>query len=292
MDRVGQQSVAQALLKLEKLDKNHFRNCYNQDSQIGMMFGGQLLAQGLAAAQESAPPWAIHNCNAYFPSPGSSRKLVEYRVESVRDGKRFANRRVTGIQDGKIILDMLCAFNAAGAGLEHQLSRAPKVAPPEDLIPEIEFVKANAEKLPEMAVAVFSQPFPVELCAVDVEKIFLDRSANPQRNYWFRMPSASSLSTQAQHDCILSFLSDYRLGAAAMAPHLSPVELERMIIATLNHSMWFHQPAKTDEWLLYTTDSPWAAHGRGLARGAIYNREGELVVTAIQELMIGIRDAP
>ncbi|MFV8817534.1 acyl-CoA thioesterase [Haliea sp. E17] len=282
--------VAQALLALEKLDQNHFRNCYNQDNQVGMMFGGQLLAQGLAAAQETTPPWPVHNCSACFPSPGSSRKPVEYRVEIVRDGKRFANRRVTGVQDGKLILDMLCAFNAAGPGLEHQLSTAPEVPPPEGLVPEIEFVRKNAGKLPAIVVAAYTQAFPVDVRVVDMEKVFFDRSAGPQRDYWFRMPSAGGLSLQDQHDCMLAFLSDYRLGAAAIASHLSPLELERMIIATLNHSMWFHQPAKTDEWLLYTTDSPWSGGGRGLARGAIYNRDGELVATVIQELMVGIRD--
>lgn len=288
--RVPESDVAQALLKLETLDKNHFRNCYNQDSQVGMMFGGQLLAQGLAAAHETAPPWTVHNCNACFPSPGSSREPVDYRVGIVRDGKRYANRRVTGMQNDAVVLDMSCTFNAERPGLEHQLFTAPQVAAPEDLIPEIEFVRANADKLPKIAVAAFTQPFPVEICVVDATEIFIDRSAGPQRNYWFRMPSASGLSSEAQHNCILSFLSDYRLGVAALAPHLSPVEIERMIIATLNHSMWFHRPAKTNEWLLFATDSPWAGQGRGLARGAIYNREGELIATAIQELMIGIRD--
>ncbi len=284
--------VAQALLELEALGHNRFRNCYNQDSQAGMMFGGQLLAQGLAAAQETTPPWSVHNCNAYFPSPGNSREPVEFSVEVVRDGKRFANRRVTGVQDGKIILDMLCAFHAAKGGPEHDYCPPPQVPPPEDLIPEIEFVKKHADSLPAIAAAAFSQAFPVEICIVDAEKIFIDHSADPRRNYWFRMPSACGLSSEAQQNCILAFLSDYRLGAVTLAPHLSPVALERMIIATLNHSMWFHQAVDTSDWLLFATDSPWAAHGRGLARGAIYNREGELVATAVQELMVGIRDLP
>ncbi len=289
---VPDSEVAQALLDLERLGENRFRNCYNQDSQIGTMFGGQLLAQGLAAAQDTAPPWPAHNCNAHFPSPGSSKTPVEYHVEIVRDGKRYANRRVTGSQNGRIILDMLCAFSAEGTGLEHQHVRPPPVSPPEELMTEIEFVNANAGKLPKIAVAAFSQPFPVEICVIDADKIYFDKSTQLQRSYWYRMPSASGLSTTGQHNCILSFLSDYRLGAVALARHLSPIEVERMIAATINHSMWFHQPAKTDDWLLFATDSPWAAHGRGLARGAIYNREGDLVATVIQELMIGIRDVP
>ncbi len=282
--------VAQALVELEELGENHFRNCYNQDSQVGMMFGGQLLAQGLAAAQKTVASWRVHNCNAYFPSAGSSREPVEYYVEVVRNGSRYANRRVTGMQGSKVILDMLCAFTAEGPGLEHQLTQPPAVPRPEDLLAESEFVRSNSEQLPEIAVTALSLPFPVEIRVVDAEKMYLEGSLQTSRNYWFRMPSAARLSTPAEHNCMLAFLADYRLGGVALAPHLSPVEIERMIVMTLNHSMWFHQSANAHEWLLYTTDTPWAGHGRGLARGAIYNQKGELIITAVQELMVGVRD--
>lgn len=287
-----QSDTAQALLNLERSSDSRFRSTYNQDSQVGMMFGGQLLAQGLAAAHETVPPWSVHNCSAHFPRPGSSKVPVEYHVENVRDGKRYANRRVRAFQADKIILDMLCAFSAETTGLEHQHSNPPEVPPPAALQTEIEFVTANADKLPKQAVAAFSMPFPVEVCVIDAAELYLDRSTHLRRNYWYRMPSASGLSTVDQHNCILSFLSDYRLGAVALAPHLSPVEVERMMAATINHTMWFHQPTKTDDWLLLSTDSPWAGHGRGLARGEIYNRTGKLVATVMQELVVGVRDVP
>ena len=282
-------NVATALLQMKSIGDNHFRNCYNQDNQLGMMFGGQLLAQGLAAAQQTVPPWAVHNCNAYFPSPGSSKELVEYHVEIIRDGRRFANRRVVGSQGDKQILDMLCSFHDPKGGPEHQHGDLPNVAPPEALLKEQEFIKINAHRLPDITVAALSLPFPVETCVVDADKIYLEGCNSHQRNYWFRMPSASSLTEDAQQSCILAFLSDYRLGAATLAPHLPAVDVDKMIIATLNHSMWFHRTSRTDEWLLFVTDSPWASEGRGLARGSIYNRSGQLVASAVQELMVGIR---
>ena len=49
--------------------------------------------------------------------------------------------------------------------------------------------------------------------------------------------------------------------------------------------MWFHRPARADEWLLYVLDSPSAQGGRMLSQGSIFNRSGELVATVAQEMM-------
>ena len=289
INNVPQSEIAEALLKLEKVAENRYQNSFNQDNQLGVMFGGQLLAQGMAAAQQTAPSWPVHNCNAYFPSPGSSREPVEYQVENVRDGKRYANRRVLGLQGGRTILDMLCSFNDPRQGIEHQTSAIPDLEPPESMPTEKEFIRANADRLPDMVVAALTLPFPIEICAVDIDKIYFEGCKEPKRHYWLRFPSADKINDDAGHACLLAFLSDYRLGSTPFAPHLSPLEVDRLIVATLNHSLWIHRPVRTDQWLLFTTDSPWAAKGRGLARGSMYNREGQLIATAVQELMVGVR---
>ena len=40
---------------------------------------------------------------------------------------------------------------------------------------------------------------------------------------------------------------------------------------------------RVDEWMLYDQDSPTAAGGRGLGRGLIYDANGDLVVSVVQE---------
>ena len=287
---VTEKDIAAALVDIEPIGNNRFLNTYNQDNQFGVLFGGQLLAQGVVAAQQTVGNREIHNCNASFPFAGSSKKPIEYHVEIVRDGKRFSNRRITGRQGDKILLDMLCTFQECQQGLEYQLNDAPQVDLPESITTEIEFFRSHAEQLPRKTVEAFTLPFPVEICTLDAEKLYLEESRQPQRSYWFRLPSAESLTSAAQHNAILAFLADYRLGGVALAPHISPLAVHRFLIATLNHSMWFHCQASTDEWLLYVTDCPWTGKGRGLARGSIYNREGKLIVSAVQELMVGIRE--
>ena len=56
--------------------------------------------------------------------------------------------------------------------------------------------------------------------------------------------------------------------------------------SSLDHAMWFHRPFRADEWLLYTQESPVAAGARGLARGELFTRDGELVVSVVQEGLI------
>jgi acyl-CoA thioesterase-2 len=57
-------------------------------------------------------------------------------------------------------------------------------------------------------------------------------------------------------------------------------------MASLDHAMWFHRPFRADEWLLYAQDSPTASGGRGLGRGLMYNRSGDLVASVTQEGVI------
>jgi acyl-CoA thioesterase-2 len=59
-----------------------------------------------------------------------------------------------------------------------------------------------------------------------------------------------------------------------------------MMVASLDHAIWFHREARVDEWLLYTMDSPGAQGARGLARGLIYDRAGHLVASVAQEGLI------
>ncbi|MFN2505240.1 MAG: acyl-CoA thioesterase, partial [Acidimicrobiales bacterium] len=56
-----------------------------------------------------------------------------------------------------------------------------------------------------------------------------------------------------------------------------------VMLASLDHAMWFHRDFRADEWLLYEQDSPVAYGARGFARGSIYTRAGELVVSVVQE---------
>jgi acyl-CoA thioesterase-2 len=47
--------------------------------------------------------------------------------------------------------------------------------------------------------------------------------------------------------------------------------------------MWFHHPARADEWLLYALDSPSSSCARGYNRGQVFTAAGQLVASTMQE---------
>jgi acyl-CoA thioesterase-2 len=55
--------------------------------------------------------------------------------------------------------------------------------------------------------------------------------------------------------------------------------------------MWFHRPARADEWILYTQTSPTAQGGRGLALGRMFAADGRLIASAAQEGMLRIKES-
>ncbi len=61
-------------------------------------------------------------------------------------------------------------------------------------------------------------------------------------------------------------------------------------MASLDHAMWFQRPFRADEWMLYTSESPAAAGGRGLASGRFFDRSGRHLVSVVQEGMIRVVD--
>jgi len=99
---------------------------------------------------------------------------------------------------------------------------------------------------------------------------------------WFRavdrMPDDPLL-----HTCVLTYASDFYLMPTALRPHGVTWIGGPMIVASIDHAMWFHRPARVDEWLLYTMESPSAQNARGFARGLIYDRGGKLVASVAQE---------
>jgi acyl-CoA thioesterase-2 len=59
-----------------------------------------------------------------------------------------------------------------------------------------------------------------------------------------------------------------------------------MLMASLDHALWFHRPFRADDWLLYAQDSPSASGARGFTRGSIFTADGRLVASVAQEGVI------
>lgn len=284
------QLVAQlsALLDIEELDTDLYRGP-RQPGGVGRVFGGQVIAQALQAAQRSTDgERTAHSLHAYFMRPGDEDHPILYRVVRDFDGRSFANRRVIAMQKGKPILNMTASFQRAAEGLHHQAAM-PDVPMPEDLRSERDLRAEIEGQVPEKFRRFFLRARPIEIRPVSPRNWFNPTPQDPAQHSWFRVIGPLP-DDPALHRAMLAYASDMTLLGTCMLPHGVSWMTGAVQTASLDHAIWLHEPFRFDEWLLYTTDSPWAGHSRGFNRGRIYARDGRLVASVAQEGLIRVKD--
>jgi acyl-CoA thioesterase-2 len=282
------------LLALERIEENLFRGQSQDLGWGGSVFGGQVLGQSLSAAVQTVPPERqAHSLHAYFLRPGDVRKPIVYDVDRIRDGSSFTTRRVVAIQSGKAIFNLAASFQRDEDGFVHQ-DTMPEAPAPESLSTEQErlatVIKELVPLFGERARERAEAPRPFEMRPVELVDDPLRPSPQPpHRMVWLR--AAGRLPDDpALHRYLLAYASDHSFIGTALLPHGVTWLTPTMQVASLDHVMWFLQPFRVDEWLLYVMDSP-AAHGaRGLVRGRVFTRDGRLVASTAQEGLIRQRE--
>lgn len=274
------------LLDLETLEVNMFRG-RTSDEGWKRVYGGQVIGQALVAASRTVEePRPAHSLHAYFIRPGDPEAPILYLVDRDRDGKSFTTRRVVAIQHGEPILNMSASFQVEEPGVEHQFDM-PDVPGPEGLIDERTQLLAMADRIPERLHKLWLRERPIELRHVEPYDPVAPQHLPPRRNIWFRV--ASPLPDDlALHQCMLAYASDMALLGTSTLPHGISNADPKLQMASLDHALWFHTRFRTDEWLLYSMDSPRAAGARGFNRGSIFTRDGRLVASVAQEGLIRV----
>ncbi len=275
------------LLDVEQLDTDLYRG-RRQPGGVGRVFGGEVIAQALQAAQRSTEGKPAHSLHAYFMRPGSEDHPTIYRVVRDFDGRSFATRRVIAMQQGQPILNMAASFQTPEDGLTHQ-DTMPDVAPPETLKTEAELRLEIADKMRPEHRAWLLRPRPIEIRPVTARNWFQPEKREPVQMSWFRICSAIG-DDPALHRAILSYASDMALLGTSMLPHGIHWMTHKLQSASLDHAVWLHEDFRADDWLLYVTDSPWTGHARGFNRGKIFARDGRLVASTAQEGLMRLRD--
>ncbi|MDR3499930.1 MAG: acyl-CoA thioesterase II [Parvibaculum sp.] len=271
------------ILDLEQIEVNLFRG-HSPDVSWQRVFGGQVIGQALVAAYRTVEDRVCHSLHAYFIRPGDPKIPILYEVDRSRDGKSFTTRRVVAIQHGKQIFNLAASFQVPEKGFEHQ-AQMPDVPAPEDLPSERELRKAVEDRLPEHIAKHFSRPRPIEIRPVNPQDYIDPAPMEPLNHVWFRARKEIG-DDIALNQCILAYASDMTLLDTCIRPHGVSWVSGKLQSASLDHAMWFHQPFRADEWVLYTQDSPSASGGRGFNRGSIYTRDGRLVASVVQEGLI------
>ena len=286
------------LLELEKIDRDIFRGMTHAGAPM-RTFGGQVAAQALVAAGRTAGERQVHSLHSYFLRPGNPEQPIIYLVDRLRDGGSFTTRRVAAVQSGETIFSLSASFKDAEESGSHQ-SKMPAVRPPQD---SLDLYKAAEEagETEDRAAAVaklvieLRGPDPTSRFAgshipadENEEAIGLLDDEIPRRRFWMRaggqLPDDPLL-----HVCALAYRSALTLaGTATLHLDIPPPEL---MLASLDHAMWFHRPFRADEWLLFSVVSPSSADGRGIAIGEYWSEDGRLVASVVQEALIRRRKA-
>ncbi|HEY6924543.1 MAG TPA: acyl-CoA thioesterase II [Steroidobacteraceae bacterium] len=274
------------LLELEQLEVNLFRG-ESRDIGSPQVFGGQVLGQALTAASATVEGRIVHSLHAYFLRRGDFKAPIVYQVDRSLDGHSFSNRRVIAIQHGQQIFNMAASFHVQEEGLDHQV-KMPVVPRPEELPDSSRLPGELLERLPERMRKFIEQPRPFEFRSVQPIDYLRPGRSEPARQLWFRavgrLPDDEKL-----HRSLLAYVSDYFLLDTATLPHGMSSLHGSLIMASIDHAMWFHRPLRVDEWLLYAVESPSASGARGFARAGLFSLDGRLVASTAQEGLVRIK---
>ena len=276
------------ILDIERLEENLFRGL---SPQVGWqrVFGGQVIGQALVAANRTVNGRLAHSLHAYFLRAGDPSVPIIYNVDRIRDGGSFTTRRVVAVQHGQAIFSMAASFHKEETGLEHQI-KMPEVPPPESLPSEAELKACLIDRVPPQVKAYWERERPIEIRPVDLSRYLTPGNHAPSQQVWIRA-TGELPNDQSLHQCVLAYASDFTLLDTALIAHGRFVFDPKLMLASLDHALWFHRKIRADEWLLYAQDSPISVAGRAFCRGMMFARDGKLVASTAQEGLLRERSA-
>jgi acyl-CoA thioesterase-2 len=268
-------------ITLKRIDRDIFTGaCHAGAPQRA--FGGQVAAQSLVAAGMTVddPARMVHSLHSYFLRPGRTSDAIVYLVDRPRDGGSFSTRRVTAVQYGETIFTMSASFAIREDGPEHQYE-APDVPDPESL-PKLPLELDSDHHLHN---ADSPDERLLDLRFVELNATQSPTPGRPLRAAWVRARYPLP-DDQRVHACALTYFSDLTLVGTALKVHGGREENADLMLASIDHAMWFQSPFRADEWLLFVQNSPVSGGGHGLTSGIFYTQEGRLVATAAQEILM------
>lgn len=252
----------------------------------GRVYGGQSLAQALMAATRAGPGWPLHSLHAYFLEPGDPAEPIRYEVRRVHQTRSFLRCHVHARQGSRPVLEMIASLQPHQTGPEHQFPM-PAAPDPESLPTPQQWVERQRAQIP-----VETSPWIGKLRAIEMRHVeppaTLGGRGEPRNLAWFRSAAPVSSEDPLLHQALIAYASDLSFNDNAARPHGRPGSLG-VRMASLDHALWFHAPARADEWLLYAQESPRGAGARGFVRGAIFDRRGVHVASAAQECLLRSR---
>ncbi|WP_210588522.1 acyl-CoA thioesterase II [Streptomyces sp. GESEQ-35] len=236
----------------------------NQRLGYHRLFGGQLLAQSLRAAELACPDKPVKSLHALFPRAGRPDEPVRYEVERHHEGGSFATLGVVARQAKGVVATVSVSLHAPEEGPVHQTAAAAPVLPG-----------------PEYGVDLVLLPWETRT-TTDLDSA----AAGPAEfELWMRTPPTGGELAPA----LTAYATDLTLIGTALRPLAGISQLDAgtaFTSAVTSHTVWFHRPFRADDWLLLRQHSPILAHGRCFGRGDVFAWDGTLVASYAQEALL------
>lgn len=252
-------------------------------------YGGEVAGQAvLAACRTVGSDREIHSAHMSFLLPGDTTLPVEFEVEQTRDGGSFSSRRVQAIQKDRVIFTMTASFQVPEKGLEHQDPVVDTPGPEATPTPD-EMFADDPENLRWVGWLTdridLDARFPVLPARAAAAR---GVRVPPRQSVWLRAKQPVG-DTHADRAAALAYVSDILLLSTALGPHELTLQGGQLQFATIDHTIWFHSPISVDEWFFYDQESRWAGAGRALCRGEIFDSNGRLCASTVQEGLLRVR---
>ena len=275
-----------AAIELTPATATHFDlafSAFTQPCPWPKAYGGDMVAQSVVAAVRSVgADRVLHSMHSYFLRPVDIGAEIRYEVEVLRDGRGFSTRQVRGYQNDKVAFVGLASFQVPESGLDLTVEM-PAGLPDPDSLPSAATVLAG---VPSPAARYWSGGRSFDLrhaqgpiyLRVDGERVAAE-------SVWLR-PFSPLPDDQTVHTAALAYVCDYTILEPVLRSHGFSWSDPGLTTASLDHAMWFHRPARLDDWVLYSQRGVSAQGGRGLARGYLHDRNGLLLATVAQEGLV------
>ncbi len=244
----------------------------NLDIGYHRVFGGQILAQVLAAAARTSPDKSVKSLHLLFPREGDTAEPMRYTVQKLQDGRTFGTTEVVASQDGKVISAAIVSMHADEPGLHRTDGPPPALGGPE----------AGRHDLGAMVPWETSIVGGVDLAVTD--------AGPPTLEWWMRTAQVPGEQGDATwlHQALLAHATDLTLIGTALRPFDGISQAQSTVslhTAVTSHTLWFHQPFRVDDWLLVVQQAPATANGRSFGRGDVFAGD-QLVASFAQEAMV------
>ncbi len=245
------------------------------------MFGGQFLAQAIAAASRTVDPSrAIHSLHAYFLRPGDTELAVRYEVDHVRDGRSYSHRQVSALQQGKQLFTMLASWCVPTRSPEYFGSSMEDVPPPSEC--DYTYEDFCRDQMPDPEYETTVKTRPMDILYINPPRTREVGNHVPNQLMWMKISVPVSPNPSVQHSA-LAYLSDSTIIDHIVLPFGKRWRDEDFEGTSLDHAMWFHGDCRADQWILFEQAVEWTGIGRGFTTGKMFDQTGRLIASIAQE---------